>query len=63
MLKEILNTLNEADRSLLTVAHEIGVEQIIVLPNRFFIGVNVPRIDRYIVIEEKGDWCYGEIVS
>lgn len=61
MLRQDLDSLPDAERRRLIVAHNAGLPQYVRIPGGRFIGVNVNGIRHLIVIERAGDWASGKV--
>lgn len=61
MLREILKTLEQADKDQLLYALEQELTSWIKLPERKFIGVNIRALPQLTIIESQGPWSYGTL--
>lgn len=63
-LKEILDSLNSEQKSLLLYAFEYGLTQYVILPDGRYIGVNTVSV-HYLIPDLKlsrGVWSVGQII-
>lgn len=58
-LKELLDNLDPVDKAVLDYAFELGVSQVIKLPEGFYIGVNCRQTKNCEPLMEAGEWSYG----
>ncbi len=59
-VKEVLETLPEADKSILFYAFEHDMSQIIQLPDGRYIGVNADRVPNATPELTAGKWSVGK---
>jgi hypothetical protein len=60
MIRDVLDELSPQDRRLLTYALDHDIGQVIKLPDKKFVGINIQPCENMIVLERVGDWCYGK---
>lgn len=62
MLRELLQKLEPAALKRLRYAFEQGIAQFVVIDGGKFVGVNVRPLKNLKILEESGDWSYGEML-
>jgi hypothetical protein len=63
MITEIYNKLNKEQQELLNYAFENKISQLVELPDRRFIGVNIVATEYMIIEEEQNKWAIGHFKS
>jgi len=62
MIEELLKALPPTQYKQLRYAFEEGLTEFIELDDGIFVGVNVEQLTSLKIIEQVGDWAYGEIL-
>jgi len=62
MIKEVLDKLEDVDRRKIMYAFDHELSQVVRLPNRKFLAVNIVANRSLRILEQVGVWAYGEEV-
>lgn len=63
MIMTIYNKLTKEQQQLLNYAFENKISQLVELPERRFIGVNIIATEYMIIEEEQNKWAIGRFKS
>lgn len=59
MITDVYNTLTKEQQDLLNYAFDNKISQLVELPNKRFIGVNIVTTEYMVIEEEQNKWAIG----